>query len=144
MTETTRLIDLMTEVPEEPKTLVVPTGTVAVAAANLLLADATKFAVSNPKGERYIFRIAKPKDFDGGYFVNVKAPGVAKFDFAYIGLMTEDGAFRTTKASKLPESDTRVKVLGWALDVIFGRKVAPAGYVIEPVITKPWRGRRAA
>ena len=90
------------------------------------------FTVSNPQGVRYTFRVKLPKEPRGEFFASVLFGSNNETDYVYVGMVDgRTGALRTTRGSKVAASDTRTKVLAFALRVIYGRQALPAGYRIE-------------
>jgi len=96
-----------------------------------LTAGRAIFTVSNPKGERYTYRISK-KDTERGsiYFGSLLTGSDNESDYTYMGLVTGD-TVRTTAKSAYPATSKPVAVLGWALQVVNGKRTLPEGYAIH-------------
>jgi hypothetical protein len=89
------------------------------------------FTVSNPKGERYTFRVSKKEGERGTVFFAALLTGSDnESDYTYMGLVTGTSV-RTTAKSAYPATAKPVAVLGWALQVIDGKRTLPEGYAIR-------------
>jgi len=89
------------------------------------------FTVSNPKGERYTFRITKKDDDRGVVFFGALLTGSDnEHNYTYMGLVNGE-AVRVTKASKYAQDSKPVAVLAWALAVVNGKRNLPEGYAIR-------------
>jgi len=116
---------------EVVKSEVVTTTAKLTVLPEFVMAGKAIFTVSNPEGKRYTFKVEKPDRYRGEYFASVMTGSDNEASYSYVAMMSEAGNLRTTRGSKMPETDVRFKVLKWALDVVFGRRKAPDGYAIE-------------
>ena len=93
------------------------------------------FTVSNPKGERYTFRVALGKANEkypkASFFVGLLTGPNNEDDYTYMGVLTDDATLRLTKASKYPVDSAPVRVFSWVLRVITGAAALPPGYNIQ-------------
>jgi len=109
-------------------------GPVSVA---FLLAGKATFTVSNPKGERYTYRVSKVQDPGRKpvWFVGLLTGPQNESDYSYLGMVVTQGSrltVKTTLRSKLKADAKPVAVLAWALRVIGakGSYTPPQGYSI--------------
>jgi hypothetical protein len=108
----------------------------AASALTFLFAGNAKFTLRSTKtGRRYTYRVRRPADAEGTpagnrWFVSVLTGSDNENDYTYMGMITQDGVFRVTKASKLVMDSPPVKAFTWTL-----------GYIIrlmEPVGVEVW------
>lgn len=90
------------------------------------------FTVNNASGEHYTYKVTKSED-GRCYFVSMLTGPDNTSDYTYIGLLTDSGMVKTTKASKMNGESRPMKVINWALQIIFGNKSLPDGYGINHV-----------
>jgi len=91
------------------------------------------FTVSNPKGERYTFRITKKDASERGpmiFFAALLTGSNNENDYTYMGVVAGEQV-RLTKASKYTTESKPVAVLAWALAVVNGKRNLPEGYAIR-------------
>jgi hypothetical protein len=95
------------------------------------------FTVSNPTGERYTFRVNR-KDAEPGsrytdptFFVKLLTGPENSTDYTYLGLLTPAGDVKLTKASRYTDETKPVRVIRWALRLVFQGASLPAGYAIH-------------
>jgi hypothetical protein len=91
------------------------------------------FTVSNPKGERYTFKVTKKDTSERGpeiFFGALLTGSDNESDYTYMGVVTGE-TVRTTKASRYAQDSKPVKVLAWALAVVNGKRNLPEGYAIR-------------
>lgn len=104
---------------------------------DFVLAGRALFTVSNGKGTRYTYRVnLKPGDdrYPAQWFVKLLTGPDNTDDrncYTYIGKVLADGKVKMTAASKYTEDSLPVKVLGWALGIIFRGGSLPEGYAIH-------------
>lgn len=89
------------------------------------------FTVSNPKGQRYTFKINKLKDKDV-YFVSLLTGPENTRDYTYLGLLLPDKAeVRLTAKSKYTEESLPVKVIRWLIKIVWKGQTVPEGYYLN-------------
>jgi hypothetical protein len=89
-----------------------------------------KFTVSNPKGERYTFRIGR-KEETQPFFVSLMTGPDNESSFTYMGIFNPaNNEVRLTRKSRYTEDTLPVKVVRWALKAVSANKV-PEGYTIQ-------------
>ncbi len=88
------------------------------------------FTISNPKGERYTFRISKTKNADTFFVALLTGPENIS-DYTYLGLLLADKSevILTAKSKFTPES-LPYQVIKWAIKIIWKGKEVPEGYKI--------------
>ena len=94
------------------------------------------FTVSNGKGDWYTFRARRPKARKEGVtppvFMQLLTGPDNRSDYTYLGVLDEVGGFvRLTGASKLGQDTQPMKVLAFALRIIWGKQQLPEGYTIQ-------------
>lgn len=92
------------------------------------------FTVHNDKGDHYTFKVrSKSHDHYGTtWFVNLLTGPDNESDYTYVGILDKDsGSVRLTKKSKLTDDSKPVKVIRWALKLLWAKKPLPAGYGIH-------------
>jgi hypothetical protein len=93
------------------------------------------FTVSNPKGERYTFKITRKEDDRGVVFFAALLTGSDnEHDYTYMGLVSSaltNASVRVTRASRYTQDSKPVAVLAWALAVVNGKRQLPEGYAIR-------------
>jgi hypothetical protein len=90
------------------------------------------FTVSNGKGEHYTYKIRQAKGDNKPFFVSLLTGPQNESDYSYLGLFNPSLAkvFLTAK-SKMNDESTPVKVLRWAIQMVYNRKSLPEGYAIQ-------------
>ncbi len=89
-----------------------------------------KFTVSNPKGDRYTFRIGHSKETQP-LFVSLMTGPDNENSFTYLGIFyPETNEVKLTAKSKYTEDTLPVKVVRWAVKAVAASKV-PVGYAIQ-------------
>ena len=100
-----------------------------------LLAGKAIFTVSNPSGTRYTYRVThKPGNatFAPVWFVSLLTGSDNESDYTYLGILdAETGAVRVTKKGTYTDDTLPVKVVRWAVGLIYGNKPVPDGYKIN-------------
>lgn len=105
--------------------------------STFLLAGKAIFTVHNASGEHYTFRVKKLDRDDRGpiYFLSVlHGPDNEDDDsWHYVGIVTNIGGVRLTKASRHPAESKLVRVATWAIGKIFAGTTSdvPDGYGIH-------------
>jgi Family of unknown function (DUF6011) len=97
------------------------------------------FTVCSPKGEHYTFKVNKSKDDPDSdrmpvHFVALLTGPDNDVDYSYLGLYDSTKLIRMTKASKMDEGSTPVKVFRWAMRKVRDDKAGarlPEGYTIR-------------
>lgn len=103
-----------------------------------LTAGKAIFTIQNNKDEHFTFRVtrSKPKSLADHkppvYFVSVMTGRDNESSYSYIGLLnTETGDLLRTRKSKLADTDVRLKVFAFAMRIVFGTQMMPAGYDVR-------------
>lgn len=87
--------------------------------------NATLTLSSLKTSARYTYKICAPRENANGVrFVSLLTGPQNTNDFTYIGLLTEGGEFKMTRASKLPAESTPIAAFGF-----FNRKVLVDGQI---------------
>ena len=96
------------------------------------------FTVESPKGIHYTFKVRQPKkqnpQFTGPapHFVSLLNGPDNQNSYVYLGMMdSRTGMVKLTKASRMNDESTPVKVARWALKHAFGDRTLPEGYAIH-------------
>jgi len=101
-----------------------------------IIAGNAIFTVYNGKGEHYTYKV-KRKDSDNPvrppvWFVSVLTGPDNFEDYTYLGcLNVTSGAIRLTRASRLSPESKPVKVIEWALRIVWAAGAFPEGYGIK-------------
>ena len=105
---------------------------------NFFMGGNATFTVDNGKGTHYTFKIRQPKKanprFTGSapHFVSLLTGPDNINNYSYLGMVNaETGSVKLTRASKMNDDSTPVKVLRWALNHALGDRLLPAGYAIH-------------
>lgn len=93
------------------------------------------FTVSNGKGEHYTFRVTH-KEATGNYpatwFVALLTGPENTSDYTYMGMLNpQEGSVRLTRNSKFNEDSTPVRVIRWALGIVWKSGEFPTGYKLQ-------------
>lgn len=92
--------------------------------------------VSNNNGQYYTYRI-KMKDADAAYltpcyFVSLLTGPNNMADYTYLGILDPaTGVVRLTRASHYNNDSLPVKVINWAMAMVYGDHTLPPGYAIQ-------------
>ena len=105
---------------------------------DFILGGKAIFTVANPTGEHYTFQVNR-KDPEPGsqfgnqptFFVKLLTGPDNGSDYTYLGLLTPAGAVKLTRASRFTDETKPVRVIRWAVGLLFGGKALPAGYAIH-------------
>ena len=106
---------------------------------DFLTAGKAQFMVSNPKGDKFIYKIVKKLNnrYTGKvykvpvYFVHGKPSNGA---FAYMGMYNPNShTMKFTQNSKFESSDSAVKVMKWSVNKVITEDELPNGYDIVNV-----------
>jgi hypothetical protein len=93
------------------------------------------FTVNNASGKHYTFRVKASKPSEKfpkvAYFVQLLTGPNNTADYTYMGMLTDENTVRLTAKSKYKTDSEPVKVFAWALRVLSGEAVLPAGYDIK-------------
>jgi len=101
-----------------------------------ILAGKAIFTVYNGKGDHYTYRV-KRKDSDNPvkrpmWFISLLTGPDNYDDYTYLGVCNvATGAIRLTRASRLRQDSKPVKVVDWALRLVWAGKDFPPGYSIK-------------
>lgn len=91
------------------------------------------FTVSNPKGERYTFKVRKKKDTP--YFVSLLTGPDNYSNYTYMGCYVPKGdgypVLKLTRSSKYNDGSVPVRVFRWAIQIVHGIRQLPTGYTIH-------------
>lgn len=89
-----------------------------------------KFTVSNPKGDRYTYRIGHSKE-NQPLFVSLMTGPDNENSFTYLGIYNPTtNEVKLTYASKFTADTLPVKVVSWAVKAVAANKI-PEGYAIQ-------------
>jgi hypothetical protein len=90
------------------------------------------FTISNPSGERYTFRVTHKPASNGyaeAFFVSLLTGSDNENDYTYLGMMNRvTGTVALTKKSAYKDDSKPVRVIRWALGLIWSGKAFPEGY----------------
>ena len=93
------------------------------------------FTVQSVSGQYFTFKVTHKEgnvQWPPVWFVSLLTGPDNTSDFTYMGMLeAEIGTVRLTKASKYNDDTLPVKVLRWALTVVWSGKDLPAGYQIH-------------
>jgi len=94
------------------------------------------FTIYNGKGDHYTYQVKCKRDEDSVrppvWFVSLLTGPDNYDDYTYLGcLNAQSGAIRLTRASRLRADSTPVKVVDWALRLVWAGKDFPPGYGIK-------------
>ena len=99
-----------------------------------VLAGRAVFTVANAGGKHYTFRVSH-KEASGTYaetwFVSLLTGPDNTSDFTYLGMLTDRGLVRLTAKSQYNDESQPVRVLRWALQIIWWAGNLPEGYSIH-------------
>ena len=100
---------------------------------DFILAGKATLTVINPDDDYQTYRINSKKTAHGPiYFVSVLTGPDNSNDFSYIGMLNPDnGSIRLTAKSKIKAGDNRIKIIQWAMAVVWGSGKFPLGYRLE-------------
>jgi hypothetical protein len=101
-----------------------------------ILAGNAIFTVYNGKGKHYTYRVKCKKDEKGirppVWFVSLLTGPDNYDDYTYLGCLNHaTGAIRITRASRMTKQSTPVRVVEWALRILFVNGILPPGYGIK-------------
>ena len=101
-----------------------------------VIAGKATFTVSNNSGKHYTYRVEQADDrYNEGekvYFAKLLTGPDNTRDYTYVGMLDPVKAtVRTTQASRLSSDSESIRVLNWALDIIFNGRDLPEGYKIQ-------------
>jgi hypothetical protein len=101
-----------------------------------VLAGKAIFTVSNDKGEHYTFRVHHAKSNIGysreTWFAGLLTGPDNGADYQYVGIVQpNDGGVKLTAASRLTDDSKPIRVLRWALKLVWTGGTLPAGYAVQ-------------
>lgn len=103
-----------------------------------VLAGESTFTVSNGSGKHYTYHVyqAKPTPQfpNPAWFIKVLTGPDNSADYSYVGMLLPsnvDCNLKLTGRSKFGDGSDPVKVIRWALKIIWGKKELPPGYSIK-------------
>lgn len=93
------------------------------------------FTVSNNKGEHYTFQITR-KEANGRYpetwFVALLTGPDNNTDYTYLGMLNPvGGTVSLTRNSRFDDRSVPVRVIRWALNIVWNKQSFPDGYGIR-------------
>ena len=105
-------------------------------AHNFVTAGHAIFTVSNPKGDRYTFKVSRPRSAkdDCPLFASLLTGPDNGRDYTYMGIYVAQGAqfgLRLTRKSKYNDDSLPVKVFRWIVRVLQNGKDLPEGYAVH-------------
>ncbi len=92
------------------------------------------FSVSNDKGDHYTYRInhrEKTEQWPECWFVSLLTGPNNEDDYTYLGMLDDSQLVRLTAKSKYQPDSLPVKVIRWALKLIYSGSALPPGYSIN-------------
>lgn len=108
--------------------------------SDFILGGKAIFTVANPTGEHYTFKVTRKEaderfDRRGDglptYFVKLLTGPDNGSDYTYLGILGSNGAVKLTKASHYTDDTKPVRVIRWAMGLIFAGRSLPAGYKVH-------------
>lgn len=101
---------------------------------DFVMAGKAIFTVSNGD-ERYTYRVTRkestnPRFPNDTFFIGYLAGSDNTSSYSYLGVVTEAGEVKLTKASKAAADSKVAKVAAWALRQVWSQAALPAGYEI--------------
>ncbi len=101
---------------------------------NHIIAGKSIFTISNSTGTRYTFKVTRSEAderFPPAWFVKLLTGPNNRRDYTYVGMLDPElGMVRLTKKSRYTDETLPVKVLRWALKVLWRNENLPDGYTI--------------
>lgn len=93
------------------------------------------FTVSNAQGEHYTYKVTH-KEANGNnreaWFASVLTGPDNTADYTYLGMVDPaDGNVRLTKSSRYTDDSQPVRVVRWALRLVWNQKNPPEGYAVQ-------------
>lgn len=103
--------------------------------ADFVKAGYAIFTVTSKTGEYYTYKVEHStgsENFAPAWFVQLLTGPDNTSDYSYLGLLdAKTGAVRLTKKSRYSDDSLPVKVIRWALGMVWSDKPLPEGYAIE-------------
>lgn len=103
--------------------------------ADFVKAGYAIFTVTSKTGEYYTYRVeysAGSDNFAPAWFVQLLTGPDNTSDYSYLGLLdAKTGFVRLSKKSRYSDEALPVKVIRWALGMVWAGKSLPEGYSIE-------------
>jgi hypothetical protein len=98
-----------------------------------ILAGKAIFTIYNGNGEHYTYQVKRIHTaLQRGWFVSLLTGPDNYDDYTYLGCLDHTtGNLRITRASKMSMQSKPVKVVGWALTILFSGGTFPPGYGIK-------------
>ena len=89
------------------------------------------FTVDNGRGDWETFRVTRSKD-GKVYFVTAMSGPDNENSYSYLGILNvESGEVRLTKASRYEADHRYVRIVRWALGIVWNGGTLPDGYAIK-------------
>lgn len=102
-----------------------------VVSKQFVTAGKAVFTVQSVTGRHYTYRVSDNPYRTGvrkSWFVSLLTGPDNTSDYTYLGMLDESGNYWPTRKTTLPESSEPVRVLRWALRLVFTGGQVPAGY----------------
>lgn len=102
---------------------------------DFVLAGDAILTVSNDKGEHFTYRVTKKEaegQYSDAYFVKVLTGPDNNADYRYLGILDKNsGAVKLTRASCAGDDAVSVRVVRWALNLLWNGLPFPSGYGVN-------------
>ena len=102
---------------------------------NFITAGHAIFTVESKTGQWYTYRVTHSEgseQFPPAWFVSVLTGPENTSDYTYLGMLdAETGAVKLTRKSRYSEDALPVKVVRWALGVLWRNEGLPEGYKVH-------------
>lgn len=98
--------------------------------SQFVLAGKAIFTVHNDKNEHFTYKVTKAKNGNLWFASFLTGPD-NESNYSYLGVIKENGEFRTTAKSRMDFNSKPVKVLCWVLRLVWNESVVPEGYGIN-------------
>lgn len=100
-----------------------------------VLAGEAILTVENPAGDHYTYQVLRSEaseQYDECFFVRLLTGPDNTRDYSYIGMLDpKTGEVRRTAKSKLPDDAVPIRVIRWALRIVWRGGDLPEGYKIR-------------
>jgi hypothetical protein len=123
--------DAVDDYPDMPET---PAGFVIT--KEWVMAGKAIFTVSNGKGEHYTYQVKRKENDQKGrppvWFVSLLTGPDNSSDYSYLGcLRPATGNVDLTRASRMNDTSVPVRVIRWAMRILWSGAVMPDGYSLN-------------
>jgi hypothetical protein len=106
--------------------------------SDFILGGKAIFTISNPAGEHYTYKVNRKDPEPGGpygdkptYFVKLLTGPDNGSDYTYLGILTDGGLVKLTRASRFTDDTKPVRVIRWAAGIVFSGRTLPPGYALQ-------------